>query len=139
MKTKMLLGILALATAGVHAQSANMGTAPNPAATPRVDQREANQERRIQQGVNSGQLTQREAARLENQQGRIDRAEDKAKADGKVTAKERAHLGNMQDRASHDIAREKHDRQRDMNHDGRKDRPAQHAERGERGEHNRRR
>ncbi len=111
MKTKMLLGILALAAAGVHAQSANMGSAPNPTATPRVDQREANQERRIQQGVNSGQLTQRETARLENQQGRIDRAEDKAKADGKVSAKERAHLGNMQDRASHDIAREKHDRQ----------------------------
>lgn len=128
MKTKMLLGILALAAAGAHAQSANMGSAPNPTATPRVDQREANQERRIQQGVNSGQLTQREAQRLENQQGRIERAEDKAKADGKVTAKERAHLGNMQDRASHDIGREKHDRQRDMNHDGRKDR--QHADRG---------
>lgn len=136
MKTKMLLSILALAAGGAYAQSANIGSPANPAATPRVDQREANQERRIQQGVNSGQLTPRETNRLENQQGRIERAEDKAKADGKVTAKERAHLGNMQDRASRDIAREKHDRQRDMNHDGRKDRPAQHAERGE---HSRRR
>lgn len=133
MRTKMLLGVLALAAAGAHAQSANMGTTPSPTATPRVDQREAKQERRIQQGVNSGQLTQREATRLENQQGRIERAEDKAKADGKVTARERAHLGNMQDRASHDIAREKHDRQRDMDHDGRKDR--QHADRGNTGRH----
>lgn len=129
MKTKLLFSILALAALGAQAQSANMGAAPGPTATPRVDQREANQERRIEQGEKSGQLTPREANRLEKEQGRIDRAEDRAKADGKVTAKERAHLGNMQDRASRDIAREKHDRQRDMDHDGRKDR--QHAERGE--------
>lgn len=141
MKTKIVFSILALAAAGTAlAQSASTGSAPNPTATPRADQREANQERRIEQGEKLGQLTPREANRLENQQGRIERAEDKAKADGKVSAKERAHLNNMQDHASRDIAREKHDRQRDMNHDGRKDRPqAQHAERGERGEHNRRR
>ena len=118
MKTQMLLSVLALAAAG---------TAYAQPATPRVDQREANQERRIQQGVNSGQLTQREANRLENQQQRVERAEDKAKADGQVTAKERARLHNMQDRASRDIAREKHDRQRDLNHDGRKDRPQRAA------------
>lgn len=140
MKTKIVFSILALAALGAQAQSTNMGTAPNPTATPRIDQREANQERRIEQGEKSGQLTAREANRLEKEQGRIERAEDRAKADGKVTAKERAHLNNMQDRASRDIAREKHDRQRDMDHDGRKDRPqAQHADRGERGEHNRRR
>lgn len=134
MKTKMLLGIMAMAAAGVHAQSATMGAAPDPSATPRVDQREAKQERRIQQGVNSGQLTPREAHRLEREQDRIERLEGNAKTDGKVTAKERARLDHMQDRASRDIAREKHDRQRDMDHDGRRDRPqAQHAERGERG------
>jgi len=121
MKIKLMMCTLAIAAAGTAlAQPATTG---NPTATPRVEQREANQERRIQQGVNSGQLTAREANRLENQQGRIDRAEDKAKADGRVTAQERARLHNMQDRASRDIAREKHDRQRDLNRDGRKDRP----------------
>lgn len=118
MKIKLLLSVLTLAATG-----AALAQPANPTATPRVDQREANQERRIQQGVNSGQLTQREANRLEHQQGRIDRAEDGAKADGKVTAQERARLHGMQDRASQDIAREKHDRQRDLNRDGRKDRP----------------
>ena len=38
--------------------------------TPRIDQREANQERRIDQGVRSGQLTPVEEARLEKGQAR---------------------------------------------------------------------
>jgi opacity protein-like surface antigen len=79
--------------------------------TPGIDQRQANQERRIDQGIASGQLTPREAARLDRQQDRIDRMENKAKADGVVTAKERARLHAAQDRASRNIAREKHDRQ----------------------------
>lgn len=80
--------------------------------TPRIDQRQANQEKRIDQGVKSGQLNQREAARLEKGQARVQKAEDKAAADGKVTAKERAKIERMQDRQSRQIAREKHDKQR---------------------------
>jgi opacity protein-like surface antigen len=79
--------------------------------TPVVDQRQANQERRIDQGVASGQLTEREANRLNRQQERINKMEDKAKSDGVVTAKERARLNAAQNRASRNIAREKHDRQ----------------------------
>lgn len=142
MKIKMLLSVLAVAATGAaFAQPATVGVPANPTATPRVEQREANQERRIEQGERSGQLTPREAHRLEKEQGRIERAEDRAKADGKVTPQERARLNTMQDRASRDIAREKHDRQRDLNHDGRADRPraeraerAEHMERGERAE-----
>lgn len=92
-------------------------------ATPRVDQREARQEARIQQGVQSGALTPREAGRLEAGQQRIENMEARAKADGVVTRQERAHLHHAQDVQSRRIAREKHDRQRDDNHDGRKDRP----------------
>lgn len=92
-------------------------------ATPGVDQRQASQERRIQQGVKSGQLTEREAARLERGQDRVGKMEDQAKADGKVTAKERARLHRAQDRQSAAIYKEKHDRQTDLDHDGRKDRP----------------
>lgn len=120
MTIRILLGVLTLAAAG---------SALAQTATPGVDQRQENQERRIEQGAASGQLTPREAQRMEHRQERIERAEEKAKADGKVTPKERAHMDNMQDRASRDIRREKHDRQRDMNHDGRKDRPhAQHQQ-----------
>jgi peptidoglycan hydrolase CwlO-like protein len=79
--------------------------------TPRIDQRQANQERRIDQGIANGQLNEKEVARLNHQQDRIDNTENKAKADGTVTKKERARIAHAQDRASRHIAREKHDRQ----------------------------
>ena len=91
--------------------------------TPRVDQRQANQEARIQQGVKSGELTGKEAARLEKGQDRVQKMEDKAKADGKVTPKERERLKQAQDKQSQKIAQEKHDPQHDRNHDGKVDRP----------------
>jgi uncharacterized membrane protein YebE (DUF533 family) len=81
------------------------------AETPGIDQRQANQERRIDQGIASGQLNQRETNRLEQEQTRINRMEDRAKADGVVTNKERTKIGHAQDRASRDIYRQKHDRQ----------------------------
>jgi hypothetical protein len=86
-------------------------TAPNPAATPGIDQRQANQEKRIDQGVASGALTHKEAKRMENQQAAVDRAEDKAKADGVVTAQERKRLHNAQNHTSRNIHRQKHDAQ----------------------------
>jgi Flp pilus assembly protein TadB len=79
--------------------------------TPRIDQRQENQERRIEQGVKSGQLNQKEAARLEKGQARVQKMEDKAAADGKVTKKERARIEKAQDRQSKKIYREKHDKQ----------------------------
>jgi len=92
--------------------------------TPKVDQRQANQQQRIDQGVASGQLTAKEAARLEKGQERIQNMADKAKADGVVTKKERVRLQQAENVQSRQIAAQKNDRQRDRNHDGRKDRPA---------------
>ncbi len=91
--------------------------------TPRVDQRQANQEARIDQGVQSGALTQREAARMERGQDHVQNLEDKAKADGVVTKQERARLHHAQDVQSRRIYAQKHDRQHDFNHNGRVDRP----------------
>jgi Tfp pilus assembly protein FimT len=79
--------------------------------TPRIDQRQANQEQRIQQGEKSGALTQKEGARLEKGQARIQKMENKAVADGKVTAKERARIEKAQNKESKKISREKHDKQ----------------------------
>jgi hypothetical protein len=79
--------------------------------TPVIDQRQVNQERRIDHGVVSGVLTEREAKRMADQQQQINRMEDKAKSDGVVTKKEKARLHKAQDRASRHIARQKHDRQ----------------------------
>ncbi len=76
--------------------------------TPVIDQRQSNQEKRIDQGIASGQLNEHEANRLNKQQDHINKMEDKAKSDGVVTKKERARIGAAQERASHNIARKKH-------------------------------
>ena len=80
-------------------------------ATPGIDQRQANQERRIEQGVKSGELTRGEAARLERGQAKLRHMEPRAKADGVVTAKERRQIMREQNKQSKRIAREKHDAQ----------------------------
>jgi hypothetical protein len=79
--------------------------------TPSVDTRQENQDRRIDQGVASGELTAAETARLEAQQNRIERREARFKSDGTVTRSERARLHNSQNAASRNIRRQKHDRQ----------------------------
>jgi len=74
----------------------------------RADIRDVHQEKRITRGVKNGQLTPREARRLEVQQGRIKKTEAKAKAYGKVTPRERAKINREQDRPSRNIYRKKH-------------------------------
>ena len=75
-----------------------------------VDQRHADQQQRIDRGVVSGRLTPGEAASVERQQGRIDRAEarDRARNGGYLTAANRAHLQARENRASAHIYRAKH-------------------------------
>lgn len=118
--TKLLISMFAAIALPVYAQTT---PAKDPAATPGIDKRQAEQQKRIDQGVKSGELTQREAARLEKGQERVQRMEDKAKADGKVTKQERARIQHAQNVESRHIAKEKHDRQHDRNHDGKRDRP----------------
>ncbi len=80
--------------------------------TPGVDRREHRQQRRIRQGVRSGALTRREAARLERQQRRTRHIEAKAKSDGTVTRRERVRLQRRENRTSRHIYRQKHDAQK---------------------------
>ena len=104
-KTSLIATTLAFASISAFAQAA---AAP---ATPRVDQREANQQARIANGAASGQLTGKEAVRLEREQAAANKAEAKAKADGTVTRHERKRLHRMQNAASNDIHAQKHDAQ----------------------------
>ncbi|TMH12405.1 MAG: hypothetical protein E6H65_06710 [Betaproteobacteria bacterium] len=104
-KTFAVGATMAIATLGAFAQAAS---APQ---TPRVDKREANQQKRIQQGVGSGQLTAKETYKLEREQAAINKAEAKAKSDGTVTKQERKRLAKMQNKASKDIYQQKHDAQ----------------------------
>jgi high-affinity K+ transport system ATPase subunit B len=80
--------------------------------TERVDQRQANQSNRIQQGINNGQLNEREANRLQKGQAHVQKMENRAVADGKVTAGERARIEAAQDVQSARIARQRHDAQK---------------------------
>jgi Skp family chaperone for outer membrane proteins len=79
--------------------------------SPGIEQRQINQQKRIDQGVQSGQLTEKEAKKLDKQQARIDKKKAKMKEDGKLTKKERAKLKKDQDKASKKIYKEKHDNQ----------------------------
>lgn len=105
-KHMIAAAVMAAVPALSYAQSSN------PAATPGIDKRQEQQQKRIDQGVQSGELTKREAARLERRQERIGKMEGKAKADGVVTNKERARIHHQQDQESRRIHREKHDRQK---------------------------
>ncbi len=73
-----------------------------------LDRRQQRQEDRIQQGLASGQLTPREARRLQNEQARIRGAERRMRADGNLSPQERARLNAMQQRSSQDIYRQRH-------------------------------
>lgn len=91
--------------------------------TPRIDQRQANQEQRIDQGVASGSLTQRETNRLERGQQHVENIETRAKSDGVVSKRERARLLQAENVQSRHISAQRHDRQHDYNHNGVVDHP----------------
>ena len=98
MRTLVAAALLAAIATPAFAQS-----------SPRIDQRQYNQERRIEQGYRSGTLTAQEAWRLDRGQRRIDRMEHQALRDGYVSPRERARIEAAQDRQSRRIARQKRD------------------------------
>lgn len=71
-------------------------------------QRNIHQEKRIEQGVQSGALTNKEAAKLEGGQARVDRKEAHAGADGQVSAGEQRHIQSAENHQSKHIYNKKH-------------------------------
>lgn len=67
------------------------------------------QSARIQDGVQSGELTRKEARELRADQREIRGALQEARADGQVTACERKEIRGLQNEASRDIRQAKHD------------------------------
>lgn len=74
----------------------------------RVDNRQIRQQKRIHQGVISGQLTRREAWALEREQVRINRHKQRACRDGRLSPGERIRLERERDRASRPIFKLRH-------------------------------
>ena len=79
-----------------------------------IGQRRENQQDRIAQGVNSGQLTAGETARLENQQQGINREgrADRQANGGHLTGADRRAINQSQNRASRNIYAKKHNGRR---------------------------
>ena len=76
-----------------------------------IDGRQDRQEERIDQGIKSGELTRREAARLERGQNHVNRMENRALADGTISRGEFKRIERAQNVESRRIYHQKHDRQ----------------------------
>lgn len=101
---------LTLLLAGILASG--VGLLAQDTATPKreghVERRAARQQKRIDQGVASGQLTPKEAAHAEKREAKLQGDIAKAEADGKITKKEHAKLTAEENRNSRKLARKKH-------------------------------
>ena len=86
------------------------GMAYAQAESPVVDQQLMKQKQRIDQGIASGTLTEKEANVLNKEQEKIKSMKDEAKSDGVVTKGEQARIDQAKNRASGNIKREKNDR-----------------------------
>jgi len=110
--TKKTLGFSAGAAAVVGLLALG---APAEAGT--IKKRAENQQDRIAQGVQSGQLTAGETARLEHKEARLNHEVKDMREDngGKLTGAEKAKVNRQQNRLSKDIYRQKHDGQTQPN------------------------
>lgn len=109
----ILTGAIALGLG--FALAAQAQTAPASSARPHTaateTQRNVNQQTRIENGLQSGQLTSHEAGRLERGQARIEKTEQRAMANGSLSAAERARIQKEQNAESKAVYAQKHDAQ----------------------------
>jgi len=81
-------------------------------AADRPAKRQVKQQARINEGVKSGELTKREATKLQVEKAKLHKEIKQDRKDGPgLTPAERAKIEAKQDKLSRDIAREKHDAQ----------------------------
>ena len=93
MNRTLIVAALSLAWAGAFAQTTAASTT----------QRDVNQQTRIERGLQDGQLSTAEAARLEKEQSHIARLQARDLKGGSLSAADRAQLDRAQNKASHDI------------------------------------
>ncbi|MGA8368224.1 MAG: hypothetical protein ACLQMT_09195 [Candidatus Acidiferrales bacterium] len=111
MKAKRLILAMAIVIAfcasSVFAQSQSGSDSSNP---PTIQQRKENQQDRIANGVQSGQLTAGETKNLEVKEAGINHEEHTMRSDddGHLTSADRARLDNQQNHLSNNIYRDKH-------------------------------
>jgi hypothetical protein len=109
----LLLGTVAAAqdtnTPSTPTQGTN-ATAPAPAPKPTIAQRKENQQDRIANGVQSGQLTAGETSKLETKEAAIngETRADRAANGGKLTGAEKQQINTQQNQLSKQIYNDKH-------------------------------
>jgi len=85
-----------------------LSTAATAQAVQQDQQRDVNQQQRIEQGLKSGELSSREAGQLEREQAHVDKMEARDLRNGSISPAEQARLNAAQNKASGDIAADKH-------------------------------
>jgi hypothetical protein len=102
----LFAGALAMLAVPTFSQSA----APQSTPAPVTQERKENQQDRIANGVQSGQLTAGETKNLEKKEAGLNKEESKMRKadDGHLTAADRARLNRQQNRLSSNIYRDKH-------------------------------
>ena len=109
-----LIAALAALMMPAMAQTAPNAVQTNPTPLipkpPTINQRMENQQDRIAQGINSGQLTAGEAANLETKESAITKEvrADRQANGGKLTQAERVQVNHQLNRTSKQIYRDKH-------------------------------
>jgi hypothetical protein len=96
-RTLIIVAMATLSCGSAFAQTAASETA-----------RDTAQQGRIEQGLQSGQLSTHEAASLEHQEQRVDRTEARDMRDGTLTTGEKAQIQREQNHVSSDIYQDKH-------------------------------
>ena len=103
--------LVALCVPAVFAQQSGSSTTTAPSTNPpTIQQRKENQQDRVANGIQSGQLTAGETKNLENKEAGINKEERNMRAsdNGKLTQADRTKLNNQQNGMSKQIYQDKH-------------------------------
>jgi hypothetical protein len=115
MKTRNLIlsaaAVIAMCVPSAFAQQSDTSSTATPADKPAtIAQRKDNQQDRITQGIDSGQLTAGETKNLETKEAGVNQEEHTMRSDddGHLTAADRSTLNNQQNHLSNQIYDDKH-------------------------------
>ena len=106
----LLVGGVAVAQDPASSGTSNTQSAPAPAPDPTIKQRKENQQDRIANGIQSGQLTAGETSKLETKEAAVNGEikADRAANGGKLSPAERAKVNRQQNQLSKQIYNDKH-------------------------------
>jgi len=108
---RIIIGIL---SGALLAGTAAVSVAQDTPKEGQIKQRKENQQKRIANGVKSGELTPHETARIENNESKINKEvrRDRKENGGNLTNKEKARINRQQNKVSKEIYNQKHDGQK---------------------------